>query len=182
MPYQSDIKVYIWQPHLAPMPLLGATICIGPMTAQGRDGFIYFHTSKSDSAGASEIDKSTRAHASEIYEKIHSSIPDALKTCSSLNIRVFLTILAVYPTMITDTARFIDSVSHQIHNLVWDFYSILFQYSESFKWCEITANFFSIVGRRKAKFIGGQDKLYPLSQRMLNVLRTDAFKSTGRFG
>lgn len=125
-PYTSDTSMYIWQPHLEPIVPLGASICIGPLTAQGRDSFIYFRVSNH-----------ARDSASKIYQSMYSSVPNGLKASSILSIRVFSTVFAVYRILITDTAKFIDSVNSQIQNVVRAFYftvsSIIYG---SLPWCK----------------------------------------------
>jgi hypothetical protein len=108
MPYVSDISVYIWRPHLEPMAPLGATICICPRITLSGDLLIYFQPSKSASSSAAEV-----------YQTMHSFIPDEVKTFTISTKTFFWTTLAIYRRLISDTAKFVACISFQVQNLVW---------------------------------------------------------------
>ena len=99
--------IYVWEPHLSPLPAVGASICISPGDLVPQRVIVVLKPSKS--IGNSLYD---------LLEDLKSGIPDSVEGLSGVEIEITSTLLSIYSLLINDTSFLVERLTTLVDNLV----------------------------------------------------------------
>jgi hypothetical protein len=105
--YTQDVAIYVWEPHLSPLPAIGASICISPAENGAQKVIVLLKPSKS--MGQSLYN---------LIENVESSIPSPVKGLSGVEVEITSTLLSLYSLLIDDTSFLVDRLIILIGSLV----------------------------------------------------------------
>jgi hypothetical protein len=105
--YTQDVAICVWEPHLSPLPAVGASICISPDDLGSQKVIVVLKPSKSSDQSLYNL-----------LEDLKCGIPDSVKGLSGVEIEITSTLLSIYSLLINDTSFLVERLITLCDNLV----------------------------------------------------------------